>query len=80
MASKDDVIEVEGVVQECLPGGYFRVKITTEGFPEEHSEIRARVSGKIRKFSIRILPGDMVKMELSPYDLTQGRITYRGMK
>ena len=76
--AKDDVIELEGKVLECLPGGYFRVKVTTENFPEDHSEIRARVSGKMRKFSIRILPGDSVRLELSPYDLTQGRITYRG--
>lgn len=75
--AKDDVIELDGKVIECLPGGYFLVKITSENFPPEHAEIRARVSGKMRKYSIRILPGDLIKLELSPYDLTQGRITYR---
>lgn len=75
--AKSDVIEVEGKVIECLPGGKFKVKITSEDFPEEHSEIHAVVSGKMRKYSIRILPGDEVKVELSPYDLSQGRITYR---
>ncbi len=77
LMSKEDVIELDGKVLECLPGGFFRVKITAENFPEEHSEIHARVSGRMRKYSIRILPGDKVKVELSPYDLTQGRITYR---
>jgi translation initiation factor IF-1 len=77
MTKSDDVIEVEGKVLECLPGGKFRVQILTEGFPQEHAEILAVVSGKMRKFSIRILPGDKVKVELSPYDLSIGRITYR---
>lgn len=77
MSKNDDVIEVEGKVLECLPGGKFRVQITTEGFPEEHSTILAVVSGRMRKYSIRILPGDHVKVELSTYDLSIGRITYR---
>jgi len=78
MAKSDDsVIKVEGKVIECLPGGNFKVKINSEGFPEEHSEIIAKVSGKMRRFSIRILPGDNVEVELSPYDLSIGRITYR---
>lgn len=66
-----DVIELEGEVTEALPSALFRVKLETG------SLILAHVSGKIRKHFIRILPGDKVKVELSPYDLTRGRITYR---
>ncbi len=66
-----DVIELEGDVTEALPSALFRVKLETG------SLILAHVSGKIRKHFIRILPGDKVKVELSPYDLTRGRITYR---
>jgi translation initiation factor IF-1 len=66
-----DVIEMEGIVQEALPNAMFRVVL------ENGLEILAHISGKIRKNFIRILPGDKVKLELSPYDLTRGRITYR---
>lgn len=69
--SKDDVIEVEGTVVETLPNAMFKVKL------ENGHEILAHVSGKIRMNYIRILPGDKVTIELSPYDLTRGRITYR---
>ncbi|MDO9573986.1 MAG: translation initiation factor IF-1 [Candidatus Contubernalis sp.] len=69
--SKKDVIEVEGTVVEPLPNAMFRVEI------EGGHKILAHVSGKIRMHFIRILPGDRVLMELSPYDLTRGRITYR---
>ncbi|HTY12925.1 MAG TPA: translation initiation factor IF-1 [Candidatus Omnitrophota bacterium] len=69
--SKKDVIELEGEVTEALPNAVFRVKVETGQM------IIAHVSGKIRKNFIRILPGDKVKVELSPYDLTKGRITYR---
>ncbi len=71
MAKEKDVIELEGEVTEALPSALFRVKLETG------SLILAHVSGKIRKHFIRILPGDKVKIELSPYDLTRGRITYR---
>jgi translation initiation factor IF-1 len=71
MAKEKDVIELEGEVTEALPSALFRVKLETG------SLILAHVSGKIRKHFIRILPGDKVKVELSPYDLTRGRITYR---
>ena len=64
-------IEVDGVVQEALPNAMFRVEL------ENGHEVLAHISGKMRKFYIRILPGDRVKVELSPYDLTRGRITYR---
>jgi len=70
MASKDS-IEVEGKVLEVLPGGQFKVEL------ENKHAVIAHVSGKIRMNYIRILPGDTVKLELSPYDLTRGRITYR---
>ena len=64
-------IEVEGKVLEVLPGGQFRVEL------ENKYTVIAHVSGKIRMYNIRILPGDTVTMELSPYDLTRGRITFR---
>lgn len=70
MSSKD-VIELEGTIQESLPNAMFRVEL------ENGIVILAHISGKIRKNFIRILPGDKVKVELTPYDLTRGRITYR---
>lgn len=70
--AKDDVIEVEARVIEVLPNTKFKVEIIQNG----HVVI-AHVSGKIRIHNIRILPGDKVTVELSPYDLTRGRITYR---
>ena len=70
MANKD-AIEVEGKVTDISPGGKFKV-VLENGFTVE-----AHVSGKIRMNYIRILPGDTVKVEVSPYDLTRGRITYR---
>jgi len=69
--SKDDVIEIEGVVVETLPNAMFKVEL------ENGHIVLAHVSGKIRMHYIRILPGDKVTVELSPYDLTRGRITYR---
>lgn len=71
MANKKDVIEVSGVVLESLPNAQFKVKLETG------QEILAHISGKIRKHYIRVLLGDSVKVELSPYDLTRGRIIYR---
>ncbi|HWJ03524.1 MAG TPA: translation initiation factor IF-1 [Verrucomicrobiae bacterium] len=69
--SKSDAIEVEGKVIEPLPNGMFRVEL------ENGHKVLAHVSGKIRMNFIRILPGDRVTVELSPYDLTRGRIIYR---
>lgn len=69
--AKDDVIEVEGKVIEPLPNAMFKVEL------ENGHQVLAHVSGKIRMHFIRILPGDRVTVELSPYDLTRGRITYR---
>lgn len=69
--AKRDVIEVEGTVVEPLPNGMFRVEL------ENGHLILAHASGKIRMHFIRILPGDRVTLELSPYDLARGRITYR---
>ena len=69
--AKKQGIEVEGVVTEALPNGMFRVEL-----PNNH-KVLAHVSGKIRLHFIRVLNGDRVLVELSPYDLTQGRITYR---
>ena len=69
--AKDDTIEVEGKVIEVLPGGKFKVEL------ENKHTVEAHVSGKIRMNYIRILPGDTVTVEISTYDLTQGRIIYR---
>ena len=69
--SKVDVIEVEGVVVEALPNAMFNVKL------ENDHIVLAHVSGKMRMNFIRILPGDRVTLELTPYDLNRGRITYR---
>ena len=69
--SKEDVIEVEGIVVEALPNAMFKVKL------ENGHIVLAHVSGKMRMNFIRILPGDKVTMELTPYDLNRGRITYR---
>lgn len=71
MSKKKDVIEVEGKVIEPLPNAMFRVEL------QNGHKVLAHVSGKIRMHFIRILPGDRVLVELSPYDLTRGRITYR---
>nr|WP_301553483.1 translation initiation factor IF-1 [Desulfuribacillus stibiiarsenatis] len=71
LVAKEDVIEVEGTVIEPLPNAMFRVEL------ENGHKVLAHVSGKIRMHFIRILPGDKVTVELSPYDLTRGRITYR---
>lgn len=69
--SKEDVIEVEGVVTEALPNATFRVQL------ENGHEVLSHVSGKLRMNYIRIVPGDKVKLEMSPYDLSKGRITWR---
>jgi len=69
--SKDDVIEVEGTVVEALPNAMFQVEL------ENGHKVLAHISGKLRMNFIRILPGDRVTIELSPYDLTRGRITWR---
>ena len=69
--AKQDVIELEGTLLDTLPNAMFKVEL------ENGHEILAHVSGKIRMNYIRILPGDKVTVEMSPYDLTRGRITYR---
>ena len=71
MAVKEEKIEMDGEVVEALPSTMFRVQL------EGGHSVLAKISGKMRKHYIRILPGDRVKVELSPYDLTRGRITYR---
>lgn len=65
------ILEKEGIVKECLPNTTFRVEV------EKGKEVLAHLSGKMRMYRIKILPGDRVKLELSPYDLTRGRIVYR---
>lgn len=69
--SKQDVIEIEGTVLEALPNAEFKVKLPND------KVILAHISGKLRMNYIRILPGDKVTLEMSPYDLTRGRITWR---
>ena len=71
LMAKKEVIEVEGTVSEALPNANFRVELANG------HEVLAYVSGKIRMYFIRVLPGDRVLVELSPYDLSRGRITYR---
>mgnify|MGYP003493079598 CR=1 FL=1 len=71
MSEKEAGIEVQGSVEEALAGGMYRVKV------DSGPVVLAYASGKMKKFHIRIIPGDRVKLELSPYDLTRGRITYR---
>lgn len=71
MASNDEAIEVEGIVKEALPNTMFRVEL------QNKHVILAHLSGKMRKHYIRIVPGDSVKVELSPYDLNRGRIIFR---
>lgn len=71
MAKRDDAIEMEGTVTEPLPNAMFRVEL------ENGHKVLAHISGKMRMHYIRILPGDKVTVELSPYDLSRGRITYR---
>ena len=69
--SKDDVIETEGVVREALPNAMFKVELSNGHI------ITAHISGKLRQHYIKIIEGDSVKLEMSPYDLTKGRITWR---
>jgi translation initiation factor IF-1 len=69
--AKEELIEVEGTIEEALPNAMFKVVL------ENNHKVLAHVSGKIRMNFIRILPGDKVKLELSPYDLSRGRITFR---
>ena len=69
--AKKEKIEVEGKVVECLPNAMFRVEL-----PAGH-KVLAHISGRMRRHFIKILPGDVVRVELSPYDLSRGRVTYR---
>ena len=71
MPKKDDTIKKEGIVMESLPNGFFKVQL------EDSSEVLAHLAGKLRIFKIRILPGDSVTVEMTPYDNRRGRITYR---
>jgi translation initiation factor IF-1 len=71
LLEKEKALELEGTVTETLPNAMFRVKLDNDHV------VLAHISGKMRKYYIRILPGDKVKIEMSPYDLTTGRITFR---
>ena len=71
MSKKEEAVEVEGTVVETLPNAMFRVQLTNG------HKVLAHISGKMRMYYIKILPGDKVRVELSPYDLTRGRITFR---
>ena len=72
--AKEQPIEVEGVIKETLPNAMFRVEVE---IGDNIHEVLAHISGKMRMHYIKILPGDTVKLEISPYDLSRGRITYR---
>jgi len=74
MAKEEDKINVEGTIVEALPGTQFRVRL------DNNHEVLAYLSGRMRKYYIRILLGDRVRVEVSPYDLTRGRIVYRQKK
>jgi len=71
VTNKEEALEAEGVVTQALANTRFRVKL------DDGPEVLAHVAGRMRKYFIRIVPGDRVRVELSPYDLTKGRITYR---
>lgn len=73
---KGNKIEVDGVVIECLPSACFTIKLTDPNYPSNLT-VRGHISGKMRMNYIRIIPGDRVRVELDPYDLTKGRITFR---
>ncbi|KKK86234.1 hypothetical protein LCGC14_2765270 [marine sediment metagenome] len=73
--AKEEAIELEGTVVECLPNALFRVKIDTDSNKE--MEVMAVISGKMRRNNIRVLLGDRVSLDVTHYDLTRGRITYR---
>lgn len=77
--TKTGVIEVDGEVTEALPNTMFRIKVKGGSIPsvEEDKVVLCHLSGKMRIHYVRILPGDKVKLELTPYDLTKGRVTYR---
>ncbi len=76
VARDDDTIEMEATVVQALPNAMFKLRLENTGEGDDH-EILGFVSGKMRKHFIRILPGDKVKVQLSPYDLTKGRIVFR---
>jgi translation initiation factor IF-1 len=76
MASKDDVVSLTGVITGINRGGIFNVEVET-GVPPEKRQVLARTSGKMKQFMIKLVIGDRVDLEFSPYDLTQGRIVYR---
>ena len=76
MTTATDTLEAEGVVLESLPNAMFRVRLTKGPFPEGY-EMMAVAAGRLKKHSIRVLPGDNVTVEVSPYDLQKGRITFR---
>jgi translation initiation factor IF-1 len=73
-SQKEQVLSVDGTVLEALPNAMFKVKLTSE---YDDRVLLGHISGKIRQHNIKILPGDTVTIELNPYDLTRGRITYR---
>ena len=73
------VIQIQGIIKECLPNATFRVRLDDPAYPTDH-EVLCRLSGKMRINYIRIIPGDVVTVELTPYDLHKGRIVFRHKK
>lgn len=77
MSKQDDKVEVNGIIEECLPNAEFIVRIEDEKYPTPNLKVTGYLSGKMRMNFIKILPGDKVTLELSPYNLEKGRIVYR---
>lgn len=77
MAKQEDKVEVNGIIEECLPNAEFIVRVEDEKYPNQELKVRGYLSGKMRMNFIKILPGDRVSLELSPYNLGRGRIVYR---
>lgn len=74
---RDDLLAMQGVIQDAMGGGKYKVKVTEEG---SSTEVIAQLSGRLQNNHIRVLPGDIVEVSVSPYDLTHGLITYRGRR
>jgi len=79
--SKGDLIEIEGVIEDAMGGGQYRIRVdASDHGGESNATVRAKLAGKMKLHRIQVLPGDKVKVAVSPYDLTHGLIVYRGRK
>ncbi len=75
--SKDDHLELEGVIEDAMGGGQYRIRLNEQTKEGAYTYVRAQLSGKMRQHHIRVLPGDKVRVAVSPYDMTHGILTYR---